>query len=87
MFEYVRESVIHHPRRRMEPRWIPGRMVAYSTHGEGPSAELGFTRRVFWVKPYDRSEDPTSPYCRDNFPSEAVDPISITPGQRALELG
>ncbi|NJP98907.1 hypothetical protein HCN51_57465 [Nonomuraea sp. FMUSA5-5] len=40
----------------------------------------GFLRRVFWVKPHDRSEDPGGIYAHD-CPTEAVDPRTVAPGQ------
>ncbi|MFI6169027.1 DUF6009 family protein [Nocardia sp. NPDC051052] len=84
---YVRESVIHHVHRQSRPRWQPGRMIGYTTQGPGPSSEHGrFTRRVFWLKPYDRSEDPHGPHYRDCAPTEAVAPASIVLGKRGTRL-
>ncbi|GHF56250.1 hypothetical protein GCM10010504_25520 [Streptomyces griseus] len=38
-----------------------------------------FIRRVFWVKEYDRSEQPDGTY-GTAAPSEAVDPRTVAPG-------
>lgn len=66
---------------------MPGRMIGYTTQGSAPSSEDGrFTRRIFWLKPYDRSEDPRGPYCGDSAPTEAVDPASIVRGKRGTRL-
>lgn len=83
-FPYVRETVVMDAGTRRRPiSWknMPGRLVGYSVLR--PDAESWtpgyFTRRAFWVKEYDRSEDPTGVY-RTGCPAEGVDPLSVAPG-------
>ncbi|WP_433519056.1 DUF6009 family protein [Nonomuraea sp. CA-143628] len=81
--DYVRQSaVIAHTRKGHTrcPAWHEGRTVGYgvldpSTKRDWP---LGFLRRVFWVKPHDRSEQPDGIYAHD-CPAEAVDPRTVAP--------
>ncbi|MCB5910147.1 DUF6009 family protein [Streptomyces pinistramenti] len=85
-FDYVRETLVRDAatRRRAVPWPGPGRRVGYSVlranapSGDGPGM---FTRRVFWVKEYDRSEygKQKGPY-RTGTPSEGVDPRTVKPG-------
>lgn len=79
-FDYVRQSVItDHPRRVGPIRPPEGRAVGYTELH--PDAPAGTPRRVFWVKPTDRSELPSGPY-RTSCPHEAVDPRTVSPGGR-----
>jgi hypothetical protein len=77
-FRYVRETVSRdEPRRRGRPaRHREFRVVGW-TNLRGDARNNGaagyFTRRVFWVKPYD-------PYPGSGAPSEAVDPLTVAPG-------
>ncbi|MFJ2098373.1 DUF6009 family protein [Streptomyces anulatus] len=58
-----------------------GRRVGCSVlKSDAPSGDTGrFVRRVFWVKDYDRSEQPDGMY-KTSAPSEAVDPRTVAPG-------
>ncbi|MFE6689734.1 DUF6009 family protein [Streptomyces sp. NPDC057743] len=85
-FDYVRETLVTDAatRRRPIPWRGPGRRVGYSVlkadarSGDGPGM---FTRRIFWVKEYDRSEyaQGKGPY-KTGTPSEGVDPRTVKPG-------
>ncbi|WP_201298040.1 DUF6009 family protein [Nocardia sp. CY41] len=87
-YDYVRESLNHWvPRRGGRIRWPHGRLVGYAelrrdaapwmaADSLGPAA---FARRVFWVKEYDRSEQPNDIYAV-GCPIEAVDPRTVAPG-------
>ncbi|MET9597430.1 DUF6009 family protein [Streptomyces sp. NPDC006459] len=82
--DYVREylEVNAGTRRRPVPWRGPGRRVGYSVlKADAPSLAVPgkFARRVFWVKEYDRSEQPTGTY-ETTAPSEAVDPRTVAPG-------
>ncbi|MFX0573116.1 DUF6009 family protein [Nocardia nepalensis] len=87
-YAYVREgwySRATKPVRR--PAWYVGRLVGYSTQGSWRTTEWrGFNQRVFYVKPYDRSEDPNSPHYKTTHPTEAVHPASVAPGVRGRRL-
>ncbi|MEC3957519.1 DUF6009 family protein [Nocardia sp. CDC153] len=87
-YPYVREgwrSCIGIPKR---PRWNVGRIVGYATQGNWRMpGQKAFDQRVFFVKPYDRSEDPCSDYYRTENPTEAVYPLSISAGVRGQRLG
>lgn len=83
-FDYVREHVVTSAatRRRPIPWDGPGRRVGYSVlAAKAPNnGQPGmFTRRIFWVKDYDRSEDPGGIY-KTGTPSEGVDPRTVQPG-------
>ncbi|WTC17131.1 DUF6009 family protein [Streptomyces cellulosae] len=83
-FEYVRQSVelSAGTRRRPVPWRGTGRRVGYAVLcPDAPSGDVpgNFVRRVFWVKEYDRSEQPNGTY-RHSAPSEAVDPRTVAPG-------
>ncbi|MFD3537221.1 DUF6009 family protein [Streptomyces sp. NPDC058664] len=59
-----------------------GLRVGYSVlKPDAPSGDTTgrFVRRVFWVKDYDRSEQPDGTY-KTSEPSEAVDPRTVAPG-------
>ncbi|WP_319214663.1 MULTISPECIES: DUF6009 family protein [unclassified Streptomyces] len=83
-FDYVRQSVeLSVSTRRGPVAWRgTGRRVGYAVlRPDAPSGDVPrqFVRRVFWVKEYDRSEQPNGTYA-DSAPSEAVDPRTIAPG-------
>jgi hypothetical protein len=83
-FDYVRQTIVTSvaTRRRPVPWRGPGRRVGYSVLSrDAPSDEATgkYVRRVFWVKPYDRSEAPDGMY-KSTAPSEAVDPRTVAPG-------
>lgn len=81
-FPYVRETYLGASFRSRKPKFgLDGRMVGYATlradvRGSVPGF---FDRRVFWVKRYDRSEDPDGTYAV-GAPAEAVDPLTVAPG-------
>ncbi len=86
-FDYVRESRTYcGTRHRRPPKHAldAGRMVGYSTLAPNTRALAGapgcFERRVFWVKHYDRSEDPDGVY-RTGVPAEGVDPRTVRPNE------
>ncbi|MFI5635650.1 DUF6009 family protein [Streptomyces sp. NPDC051664] len=80
--DYVRQSLDRLPSRRGRPAYHrDGRMVGYAVLGEDarPSRASGtFRRRVFWLLPHDRDEQPEGLYAT-GAPSEAVDPRTIAP--------
>lgn len=82
-FDYVRQTVERLSMTRRKPvGWHgTGRRVGYSVlKSDAPSGDTGrFVRRVFWVKDYDRSEQPDGTY-KTSAPSEAVDPRTVAPG-------
>ncbi|MFF9017268.1 DUF6009 family protein [Streptomyces sp. NPDC014870] len=82
-FDYVRQTVARLSTTRQKPvGWNgAGRRVGYSVlKSDAPSGDTGrFVRRVFWVKAYDRSEQPDGTY-KTSAPSEAVDPRTVAPG-------
>ncbi|WP_093748889.1 DUF6009 family protein [Streptomyces sp. PAN_FS17] len=83
-FDYVRQSVelSVSTRRRPVPWSGSGRRIGYAVlRLDAPSGDVPgkFIRRVFWVKDYDRSEQPNGTYER-SAPSEAVDPRTVAPG-------
>lgn len=86
-FDYVRETeeTSAHFRQRPNADWSePGRMVGYSVlapNAPNNGRPARFTRRRFWVKDYDRSEDPNGGYST-GCPVEAVDPRTVAPGVR-----
>ena len=81
-YPYVRELDHIASFRSRKPRFdLTGRMIGYATlrqdaKGYAPGC---FYRRVFWVKPYDRSEDPNGVYAHGS-PIEAVDPSTVAAG-------
>lgn len=83
-FDYVRETIDPCAGSRARPlRWASdGRRVGYSvlaTTAPNNGSPGRFTRRIFWVKAYDRSEQPDGTY-RTTAPSEAADPRTVRPG-------
>ncbi|MFC7353207.1 MULTISPECIES: DUF6009 family protein [Streptomyces] len=84
-FDYVRETLVDGVGTRRRPvswRGQAGRRVGYALlKSNAPSdrdAPGMFTRRVFWVKEHDRSEQPDGAYS-SGAPSEAVDPRTVAP--------
>ncbi|MER5909699.1 DUF6009 family protein [Streptomyces sp. NPDC001982] len=83
-FDYVRQSVeLSVSTRRRPVAWRgTGRRVGYAVlRADAPSGDVPgkFRRRVFWIKDYDRSEQPNGTYSQ-SAPSEAVDPRTVAPG-------
>ncbi|MFF3787620.1 DUF6009 family protein [Streptomyces sp. NPDC001933] len=83
-FDYVRQTVARLSTTRQKPvAWHgTGRRVGYSVlKSDAPSGDTPgrFVRRVFWVKDYDRSEQPNGTYTT-SAPGEAVDPRTVAPG-------
>lgn len=80
--DYVRQSLDRLPSRRGKPAYHrDGRMVGYAILGTDakPSRASGtFRRRVFWLLPHDRDQQPEGLYST-GAPSEAVDPRTIAP--------
>jgi hypothetical protein len=83
--DYVRQSLDRLPSKSARPPYFrPGRMVGYAVLGseaKGSRASGTFLRRVFWVAPHDRDQDPDGLYAC-GAPSEAVDPRTIEPRLR-----
>ena len=80
--DYVRQSLDRLPSRHGKPAYHrDGRMVGYAILGKDarPSRASGtFRRRVFWLLPHDRDEQPDG-LCATGAPSEAIDPRTIAP--------
>ena len=73
---YVRSTVRPCPFRSRKPghRWYTGRLIGYATLAASVRSKTGmFPRRMFTVAPHD-------PYEGKGAPSEAVDPLTVTPG-------
>ncbi|GAA4978271.1 DUF6009 family protein [Yinghuangia aomiensis] len=86
--DYVRQSLDRLPRRGGKPAYHrPGRLVGYAVLGPSarPSRASGtYLRRVIWLAPHDRDQEPDGVYCTGT-PSEAVDPRTIRPGERGTK--
>jgi hypothetical protein len=82
--QYVRQSLDRLPSRRGRPPFHrDGRMVGYAILGPTakPSRQSGtHLRRVFWLAPHDRDEQPEGLYAT-GAPSESVDPRTLAPTQ------
>ncbi|MCJ1678319.1 DUF6009 family protein [Streptomyces sp. APSN-46.1] len=85
-FDYVRETLVDGAGTRRRPvswRGQVGRRVGYAVlKKDAPSnrdAPGMFSRRLFWVKEHDRSEQPDGVYS-SGAPTEAVDPRTVAPG-------
>jgi hypothetical protein len=80
--EYVRQTLERLPSKRGRPAYHrAGRMVGYAVLG--PTAKSSpqsgtFRRRVFWLLPHDRDQQPDGLYAT-GAPSEAVDPRTLAP--------
>jgi hypothetical protein len=81
--DYVRATVMEAVKTRQKPiPWPgPGRRVGYSILAkDAPRNHYGyFTRRIFWLKDYDRDSRPMGDY-RQGVPHEGVDPRTVQPG-------
>jgi hypothetical protein len=84
--DYVRQTeAVAGTRRRPVPweRYYVGRRVGYAALKPNAPHDPGytgtFTRRVFYLKDYDRDSDPSGVY-EHGTPSEAVDPRTVQPG-------
>lgn len=80
--DYVRQSLDRVARRRGRPPYHrPGRLVGYaelSNEAKASRASGSFVRRVFWLAPHDRDQQPDGTYAAA-APSEAVDPRTVAP--------
>ncbi|WP_310727878.1 DUF6009 family protein [Streptomyces sp. N2A] len=80
--DYVRQSLDRvSSRRRQPPYHRDGRLVGYAVLGPTAKASRAsgtFLRRVFWLAPHDRDEQPDGLYAT-GAPSEAVDPRTVSP--------
>ncbi|MBQ0867334.1 DUF6009 family protein [Streptomyces sp. RK75] len=80
--DYVRQTLDRvSSRRRQPPYHRDGRLVGYATltRDAKPSRASGtWLRRVFWLAPHDRDQDPDGLYAT-GAPSEAVDPRTLKP--------
>ncbi|MDH6107819.1 hypothetical protein P3T36_006431 [Kitasatospora sp. MAP12-15] len=80
--EYVRQALDRLPTRAGRPAYHrAGRMVGYATLAASAKASRQsgtFLRRVFFLLPHDRDQDPTGLYA-SGAPSEAVDPRTLAP--------
>lgn len=83
--DYVRQSIDRLPTRGSKPAYYrDGRMVGYAIlgpHAKSSRASGTFRRRVFWLLPHDRDTIPDGLYAT-GAPAEAVDPRTITPGNK-----
>ncbi|MFD0479963.1 DUF6009 family protein [Nonomuraea thailandensis] len=80
--DYVRQSLDRLPTRGRKPAYYRnGRMVGYAILGstaKGSPASGTFLRRVFWLAPHDRDQQPQGFYST-GAPVEAVDPRTLAP--------
>jgi len=80
--DYVRQSLERLSSRKGKPPYHrDGRMVGYALLGPGARASRAsgtFRRRVFWLLPHDRDQQPEGLYAT-GAPSEAVDPRTVGP--------
>ncbi|WP_329295525.1 DUF6009 family protein [Streptomyces sp. NBC_01455] len=88
LLDYVRQSLDRLPSRRGKPAYYrDGRMVGYAILGKDakPSRASGtFRRRVFWLLPHDRDQQPGGLY-ETGAPSEAIDPRTVAPGVKGYK--
>jgi hypothetical protein len=80
---YVRETLVRAGTRQRGVPWRKqGRRIGYAVlTPTAPSLRPGtFPRRLFFLKPYDRSEKPEGTYSK-GAPMEGVDPRTIEPGK------
>ncbi len=87
---YVREIELPAGTRQRPVPWgNEGRRVGYAVLRTGASADIPgsgmFTRRLFFLKDYDRDSDPTGIY-QIGEPCEAIDPRQVRPGIDRWEL-
>lgn len=80
--DYVRQTLDRvSSRRRRPPYHRDGRLIGYAVLGPDAKASRAsgtFLRRVFWLAPHDRDQDPHGLYAT-GAPSEAVDPRTVSP--------
>ncbi|MGG7569001.1 DUF6009 family protein [Streptomyces sirii] len=80
--DYVRQSLDRVTGRNRKPAYHrDGRLVGYATLAPSakPSRASGtHLRRVFWLAPHDRDQQPSGLYAT-GAPSEAVDPRTVAP--------
>lgn len=80
--DYVRQSLERVRTRKGKPPYSrDGRMIGYAVLGTDakPSRASGtFRRRVFWLLPNDRDNEPDGRYAK-GAPGEAVDPRTLEP--------
>ncbi|MFE4873844.1 DUF6009 family protein [Streptomyces sp. NPDC056682] len=84
--DYVRQSLDKVNTRRGKPRYErDGRLIGYTNLGPKASRTASnlFARRVFYLLPHDRPNQPDDPDCpyKVGSPLEAVDPRTIEPGK------
>ncbi|MFC8175761.1 DUF6009 family protein [Streptomyces sp. NPDC057235] len=83
--DYVRQSLDRLPTRRGRPAYHrDGRMIGYaqlSPQAKASRSSGTFRRRVFWLLPHDRDNDPEGLYAT-GAPAEAVDPRTLAPGAK-----
>ncbi|MEU8828887.1 DUF6009 family protein [Streptomyces sp. NPDC048636] len=86
--DYVRQSLDRLSSRHRKPAYHRnGRLVGYATLGPEakPSRASGtYLRRVFWLAPHDRDQQPDGLY-ETGAPSEAVDPRTLQPGVKGYK--
>ncbi len=87
---YVREIELPAGTRQRPVPWRnEGRRVGYAVLRKGAGADIPgsglFTRRLFFLKDYDRDSDPTGIY-QTGEPCEAIDPRQVRPGVDRWEL-
>jgi hypothetical protein len=86
--DYVRQSLDRLPTRRGRPAYHrDGRMVGYALLGPQAKASRSsgtFRRRVFWLLPHDRDDDPGGLYA-SSAPAEAIDPRTLIPGSKGYK--
>jgi len=80
--DYVRQCLDRLPTRGRKPAYYRnGRMVGYAvlcSAAKGSPASGTFLRRVFWLAPHDRDQQPQGFYST-GAPVEAVDPRTLAP--------
>ncbi|WP_372412456.1 DUF6009 family protein [Streptomyces luteireticuli] len=81
--DYVRQALDRVTGRRRQPPYRrDGRLIGYAVLGPTakPSPASGtYLRRVFWLAPHDRDQQPRGLYAT-TAPAEAVDPRTVTVG-------
>ncbi|MBZ4018034.1 DUF6009 family protein [Streptomyces purpurogeneiscleroticus] len=86
--DYVRQSLDRLSGRRRKPAYHrDGRLVGYAILGPEAKASRAsgtYLRRVFWLAPHDRDQQPDGLY-EIGAPSEAVDPRTLQPGVKGYK--
>lgn len=83
-FDYVRVSARRAGTRQRGVEPPAGKRIGYAVlHPDVDNfGRPGvFYRRVFWVKPHDRCNEPDGCY-QNHCPAEAIDPLTVEAGQR-----